>query len=411
MVSIDKIAHLAECSGFDRAGPVPPSWSDDVPTMDLAKVAALGRGTKHDVCASSASSRPVAGMDRIGDVNRFGICHSFTHDGRCVSLFKTLFTNYCFHECGYCPNACGGASRGSKAYSYTPDELARLTLALYRGNYIEGLFLSSGAGRDEDLIMERIVETARLLRERHAFQGYIHLKVLPGSSKFHIEQAMRYADRLSINIEAPSAQHLDSISSTKDYETDILQRQRYIRDLMSKVPLPAGQTTQLVVGSAGESDLEIFSRMQTEYREMGVRRAYFSAFVPVAGTAFSSREAEPFWREHRLYQVDWLYRVYGLGADEIGHAFDEHGLLADADPKVAVARAVLDGPVDPNTASYNELIRVPGIGPVGARRIIARRKLEKISKSSDLAVLGVRKKALSYLLINGWATATLDRWL
>jgi putative DNA modification/repair radical SAM protein len=372
--------------------------------LEEKKLEVLGMGTKYDVCHSSST------RDEF-DNFKMGICHSFTHDGRCVSLFKTLFTNSCSHQCNYCMNA-SGCTRRPEIYSYTPHELAQITIGLYRSNYIEGLFLSSGAGRDCDLIMERMIEAARMLREEHSFQGYIHLKVLPGASLSHIQEAAELADRVSINLEASSKSRMDEMSSTKDYEKDIIQRQRYIRDLSSKVSLPAGQTTQLVVGASDESDDEIFRRVLYEYQEIGVRRAYFSAFTPIEGTPFESRPGEPLWREHRLYQVDWLYRIYGFTPGEIRLAFDEEGFLGNSDPKLAIARGWQSSPVDPNVASYRDLIRVPGIGPRSAQRIVGIRKKQKISSREDLALLGVRmKSATPFLKINGWSNTTLDRWL
>lgn len=393
MVSLDKIAHLALESRFDSLGP-------EI-NVDPEKLGSLGAGTRHDICTSTFSSRSPALP---------GVCHSFTHDGRCVSLFKTLYTNHCTHQCNYCNNA-SNCSKRSKIFSYTPEELAAITLALYRSNYIEGLFLSSGSGRDEDKIMERVVETARLLRCKYGFQGYIHLKVLPGSSLAHIKEAMELADRVSVNLEAASPSRMNEMSATKDYDNDIIQRQRYIRDLMEKVNLPAGQTTQLVVGASGESDEEIFKRVLYEYKEIGVRRTYYSAFSPQKGTAFASREPQPLWREHRLYQADWLYRVYRFQPGEIDHAFDENGFLPNADPKLVIARELLDSPVDPNTAPYRELIRVPGIGPKSAHRILALRKRQPIMSKEELASLGVRiRRAGPFLKINGWRDSTLETW-
>jgi putative DNA modification/repair radical SAM protein len=369
--------------------------------VNAEKLSTLGEGTRHDVCASTFSPR---------EIPLPGICHAFTQDGRCVSLFKTLYTNHCTHQCSYCTNA-ANCSRKVRAFSYTPEELANITLSLYRSNYIEGLFLSSGAGRDEDTVMEKMVETARLLRQKHAFSGYIHLKVLPGSTQAHIQEAMQFADRVSINLEAASASHMNEICATKDYESDILQRQRYIRDLTAKNILPAGQTTQLVVGAAGESDEEIFKRVLYEYKEIGVRRAYYSAFSPQRGTPFENREGQPLWREHRLYQMDWLFRVYHFQPGEISHAFNENGFLLNADPKMAIAREFMDGPVDPNTAPFQQLLRVPGIGPKSAQRIVAFRKRQPIAARAELAAMGVRiKRAAPFLKINGWRDTTLEMW-
>ncbi len=376
--------------------------------VDKRKLAALGEGTRHDVCASTFSprNRPLP-----------GICHAFTQDGRCVSLFKTLYTNLCSHQCGYCSNSSGCKSK-SRTFSYTPEELARITLSLYQGNYIEGLFLSSGAGRDEERITEKMIDTIRLLRLRHSFSGYIHLKILPGSSEYHIQEAMMLADRVSINLEAASASHMSEICSTKSYESDILQRQRYIRHFMAEIKskegvsiLPAGQTTQMVVGAGSESDEEIFRRAVFEYDEIGVKRTYYSAFSPQRGTMLEKRHAQPLWRERRLYQMDWLYRIYGFEKDEIRCAFDDNGFLNNSDPKLAIARDCLDLPLDPNTASYPQLLRVPGIGPKSAGRILAWRKRQPIASKKELAALGVRiKRASPFLKINGWIDGTMEMW-
>ncbi len=393
MVTLEKIARLAQESRFDSLGPAV--------SVDPEKLSALGEGTRYDVCASTHSPR---------SPNLPGICHSFTHDGRCVSLFKTLYTNYCGHQCNYCTNA-ANCSRRTAIFSYTPQELVSITLSMYRANYIEGLFLSSGSGRNEDHIMEKMLETARMLRQKHGFQGYIHLKVLPGASRSHIQEAMELADRISINLEAASASHMSEMSPTKNYESDILQRQRYIRDLATSENLPAGQTTQLVVGASNECDEEIFKRVLYEYKEIGVRRVYYSAFSPQDGTPFQNREPQAEWREARLYQMDWLFRVYHFHPWEIWHAFDENGLLPNADPKMTIARELVDLPVDPNTAAYRELLMVPGIGPRSAKRIIALRKRQTISRKAELASLGVRiKRAAPFLKIGGLRDATLKMW-
>lgn len=400
MTNIEKAGRLAEGGRFDASD-----------RLDHSKVNALGQGTKYDVCASTATKRSVSGAAGIGDVARSGLCHSFTPDGRCVSLFKTLYTNSCSHQCNYCPNSAGCAHKGEK-YAYTPEELANITLMLYKGNYIEGLFLSSGIGGNEDETMENMLESVELLRVKHGFRGYIHLKILPGASSDHIKRAMTYADRVSINLEAASESYMKELSPTKDYKNDIIQKQRQIRDLTRLIELPAGQTTQMVVGAVGESDREIFNQTIYEYNEMKIKRVYYSIFQPIEGTGFSDREKQPLWREHRLYQIDWLYRVYNLPRKDIELAFDETGFLPDTDPKTSIARQTLDSPVDPNTADYDELIRVPGIGPTSAERILCARRTRKITKSRDLAALGVRtNRAKPFLEINGWRDTTLMRWL
>jgi predicted DNA-binding helix-hairpin-helix protein len=396
MVTLEKIAHLAEECRFDSMGPAVG--------VDAEKLSTLGEGTRHDVCASTFSPR---------ETPLPGICHAFTQDGRCVSLFKTLYTNHCTHQCSYCTNSVNCSSK-ARAFSYTPEELAKITISLYRSNYIEGLFLSSGAGRDEDRIMEKMVETARLLRQKFAFSGYINLKILPGCARAHIQEAVELADRVSINLEAASASHMKEMCATKNYESDILQRQRYIRDILSETSsanLPAGQTTQLVVGVARESDEDIFKRVLYEYKEIGVRRAYYSAFSPQRGTSFENRKSQPLWREHRLYQMDWLFRVYHFQPGEIRNAFNENGFLCNADPKMTIARGFMDLPMDPNTASFPELLRVPGIGPRSAKRIMALRKRQPIAAKAELAAMGVRiKRAAPFLKINGWRDTTLEMW-
>jgi len=204
---------------------------------------------------------------------------------------------------------------------------------------------------------------------------------------------------------------MSEMCGTKNYENDILQRQRYIRDMSTAVNLPAGQTTQLVVGAGGESDEEIFKRIIYEYKDIGLKRAYYSAFCPQEGTHFERKEAQPQWREHRLYQMDWLYRVYHFQPYEIRQAFDENGFLQNNDPKMAIAREFMDSPVDPNVATIQELLRVPGIGPKSAQRIVALRQRQTILAKSELAAIGVRiKRAAPFLKINGWRDSTLEMW-
>ena len=407
MTSLEKIIHLVTQSGYDCIGDEGKVFGD----IDLSKIDALGQGTKHDICTSSSTKRVVNKNEVLGDVTKSGICHSFTANGRCVSMFKTLFTNYCTHDCKYCQNS--KEYRGHKTvYSYTPEELAKITISLYKGNYIEGLFLSSGISSDEDLTTEKMIETLKILKDKYNFAGYIHFKVLPGVSYEYIKQASEMADRLSVNIETPSNAHLSELSSTKNYVNDILRRQYYIKKLELKKELPAGQTTQLVVGACGESDLEIFKRVLKEYREMMLKRVYYSVFNPVIGTSLEEVSAQPTWREHRLYQMDWLYRVYNFSEKEIKIAFNEEGFLNNKDPKLFIALKMLDSAIDPNEASYDELLRVPGIGPKSAYRIVNYRKKSKIYKREQLHNLGVRvKNATPFLKINGGEYFRIDRWI
>ncbi|HOP08731.1 MAG TPA: putative DNA modification/repair radical SAM protein [Candidatus Methanofastidiosa archaeon] len=405
MVTLDKMLSLAKGSRFDSTGPEKNS------APDLEKIYALGDATKHDICVSSASSRKVTGLDRIGDVAKGGICHSFSHDGRCVSMFKTLFTNECKHQCAYCSNSTTCKKHHAK-FSYEPHELANLFMKLYLGNYVEGLFLSSGIGDDEHRTMEQMIESTRILRERHKFAGYVHLKILPGADKEHIAQAVELADRVSVNIEVPDAGYMDVLSPTKDYDLDILRRQRYIKGLEKRRGLPAGQTTQFVIGGASESDREVFDSVLKEYDDMKLKRVYYSSFLPVEGTALEENAAQPTWREHRLYQIDWLYRVYKLEDREISLAFNENDNLPNTDPKVTIARETMDSPIDPNLASYGELLRVPGIGPISARRIISTRRSGRIRTRKELHYLGVRtKRAAPFIKLGGWQDSLLERWI
>jgi len=219
-------------------------------------------------------------------------------------------------------------------------------------------------------------------------------------------------DRLSVNIETPSDNFLSELSSTKSYVNDILKRQQYIKKLELRKELPAGQTTQLVVGACGESDLDIFKRVLKEYKEMILKRVYYSVFNPVTGTSLEDNPKQPLWREHRLYQIDWLHRVYKFSEKEVKIAFDDEGFLRDNDPKFFIALNTIDSAIDPNEASYEELLRVPGIGPKSAYRIVNYRKKNRIRKKEQLLNLGVRvKNATPFLKVDGGEYTRLDRWI
>ncbi|MBU0586378.1 radical SAM protein [Candidatus Micrarchaeota archaeon] len=420
MASREKISSLASGGSFDCEG----FGKSEV--VSIAKVKALGRGTAHDSCASTSSRRKTHDGEGIGNVLSSGICHSFTPDGRCVSLFKTLYTNSCSHACNYCSNSTVCKSR-PQTHSYEAEELAKITLSLYEGNYIEGLFLSSGIGADEDRTMDNMLDTVRLLRKKHRFNGYIHLKILPGVSRERIKEAMELSDRVSINVESSSESRMGEMSSTKDYRNDIMQRQKYIADLLARNGrhmhsenrkpetgnwMGAGHTTQMIIGSTEENDAEIFSRMLYEYKEMRVKRVYYSSFSPACGTPFENKKEQALWRENRLYQTDWLYRVYKFTPKMISLAFDENGFLGNEDPKLLMAREFLEKPIDPNSSAYEELLLVPGIGPISARRILQARKRENLNSRVKLSRLGVvLKRAVPFLKINGFCQTTIGRFV
>lgn len=370
-----------------------------------SKIRMLGSGGKYDVCQSSnCGSGPRPERGPIGASSSFGVCKSATPDGRTVCLLKTLLTNKCVHDCKYCENAVPGPRA-----EFEPQELAKLFMGLYLQNRVEGLFLSSGVCGDADRTAERMIEAVSLVRNKYQFGGYVHLKVLPGMSYEYVKQMSELADRMSINIEAPSHQQLSEIAPNKDMNNDIIKRQDAIREFDSKGHLSAGQTTQLIVGAADETDSDILKMMDWQYKNQNLKRIYFSAFGPCPNTPFSSKKATPLSREHRLYQTDWLLRVYKMPVREITGALGEDGNLPNADPKTVLA--VNNGlkPVDVNTAQYKELLRVPGIGPQSASRILALRRAQKrITSYKELHNIGVvLKRASPFIKVNGWTQARL----
>ncbi len=368
------------------------------------KIEILGDASKFDVCASMASPRDVSGTRRVGNPDKIGICHAFAPDGRCISLFKVLMTNHCIYDCKYCVNNSGNAKT---KVMFEPVELARAFMGLYVRNYVEGLFLSSGVWRSATDTVERMIEALMLLRNKYNFQGYMHIKVLPGTNKEHIKQLMELADRVSLNVELPSASRLSEVSSTKNYETDIIKCQKFIHNFIKEGLVPAGQTTQFVIGTTGESDYEIVERLHWEYTNFDLKRGYFSAFTPIKGTPLENTkvsEKRSRKRENFLYRVDWLYRRYNYKIDGIFSIMDDNGMIpSNIDPKVSLALKDDIFPLDVNETSYNELLRVPGIGETSARRIINLRKVnKKIQHYNDLQRLGVViKRAKSFLIVNG----------
>ncbi len=343
------------------------------------KLAILADAAKYDAsCASSGAPKRDSRAGGLGSTTPSGICHSYTPDGRCVSLLKILLTNACIYDCAYCINRRSSNVRRAR---FSVAEVVNLTLQFYRRNYIEGLFLSSGIIRNADYTMEELVRVARTLREEHGFRGYIHLKSIPEASPELIAEAGRYADRLSINIELPTEDSLMRLAPEKRTST--------IRRTMAGLRLrideaaaerkaprfsPAGQSTQMIVGADGATDQTILTTSTSLYASYGLRRVYYSAFSPIPDTsaALPARPA-PLMREHRLYQADWLYRYYGFATDEL---FAGDGMLDLAiDPKLAWAlRNPQRFPVDVNTAERELLLRVPGLGKRTVDRLVAARR-------------------------------------
>jgi len=361
----------------------------------LQKIKILGESAKYDTCASSASNRKVKGDDRIGNAAGCGICHSFTEDGQCISLWKTLYSNACSFDCKYCANASGCNKNPAR---FEPEEFAKTFMSLYVRNYVEGLFISSGVEKDPDTTTERMIEAVNLIRNKYKFQGYIHFKVLPGTSYDLIKHCSEFADRMSINLEAPNKSRMAEISSVKDYKIDILRRQAWLK----RMKLHSGQTTQLVVGGAGESDMEILKMIDWEYKNLNLKRGYYSAFIPVPKTPLEDKKRIQLSREHHLYNVDFMLRKYNIPFKEFKEIMYK-GMLPKIDPKIALARNYFDSGIDLNEVKWDDLIRVPGIGPLSAHRILELQKNNvKIDKKIQLKNIGVvLKRALPFIRLDG----------
>ncbi len=380
------------------------------------KLMALAEGAKYDAsCASSGSDRPNA--HGVGNTSLGGICHTWSADGRCISLLKILLTNHCIYDCAYCMNR---SSNSIPRTSLTPRELADLTVEFYKRNYIEGLFLSSAITRSPDYTMELMIRAVEILRKEHGFNGYIHLKVLPGVDPRLAFRAGRLADRVSVNIELPTRQSLALLAPQKlprAIVDPMRQLSRTIREAheerkaFSRAPLfaPAGQSTQIIIGATPESDLRVIGLSERLYREMHLKRVYYSAFLPVRpDPRLPVLSGPPLLREHRLYEADWLIRCYRFRAEEL---LDENHpeLPEDLDPKAGWAlrnRHVF--PVDVNRADYHLLLRVPGIGIRSAQRITETRRVQRLSLD-DLKKLGVVMKRARYFVAGkGKASAWAD---
>lgn len=374
----------------------------------LEKLKILADAAKYDVsCASSGVSRG-AKKNSLGTAAGWGICHSFTADGRCVSLFKILLTNHCIYDCAYCSNR---RSNDVPRTAFIADELAELTLEFYRRNYIEGLFLSSGVMRNPDYTMEQMIRVVKLLRETYRFNGYIHMKSIPGASQELVSQAGLYADRMSVNLEIPSEQNLKLLAPEKDYESVFAPMRAIQQGMLESAEdrrkfrsapqfVPAGQSTQLIIGASPDTDKQILTLASALYKRPSFKRVYYSGYIPINknDNRLPVIAKPPLVRENRLYQADWLMRFYDFKASEIVN--DTHpDLDLDIDPKMGWAlRNPSFFPVDVNAAPYEMILRVPGIGVKSAKLIVASRRYGRLN-SVQLKKMGVVMKRAQYFIV------------
>ncbi len=370
------------------------------------KLNILADAAKYDVsCASSGSKRKNQNKG-LGNASN-GICHTYTEDGRCVSLLKILLTNHCIFDCAYCVSR---SSNDIKRAAFTVQEVVDLTINFYRRNYIEGLFLSSGIFKDADFTMERLVRVAKKLRTEHNFNGYIHLKSIPGASDELMREAGLYADRLSVNLEMPTEAGLKLLAPEKNRQemikpmgflkNEIIQRTEE-KALFKKVPMfaPAGQSTQVIIGATPETDQQVLQTADHFYRNFNLRRVYYSGYVPVLSDSRlpALNTSVPMVRENRLYQADWLMRNYGFHVNEIVNERAPH-LDLDVDPKLSWSlRNLHVFPIDVNKADLQLILRVPGIGLLSAQKIVSARKFGKLNWD-QLKKIGVALNRARYFI-------------
>ena len=377
------------------------------------KLAILADAAKYDVsCSSSGSNRKGAKGD-LGNTSAFGICHSFTEDGRCISLLKILLTNHCIYDCVYCVSR---RSNDIKRAAFTVEEIVDLTINFYRRNYIEGLFLSSGVFKDPNTTMERLVCVAKKLRLEERFNGYIHLKTIPGASDELIREAGLYADRLSINLEIPTKEGLKLLAPEKDHK-QMLSNVEFVKNELAINTIekqkykhtpkfaPAGQTTQMIIGATNETDQKIIHVADYMYQKLSLKRVYYSGYVPVLQDSRlpSLQSQVPVVRENRLYQADWLMRYYGFAPNEI--VDDRQPFLdLEIDPKLAWAlRNSHLFPIDINQAPREMLLRIPGVGVRSVQKILMARKFQTLSYY-DLKKMGVTLSRAKYFITCSGAT-------
>lgn len=373
----------------------------------LAKLEILAEAAKYDVsCSSSGVERKNNGKG-IGNATSSGICHTWTADGRCVSLLKILMSNDCVYDCHYC---CNRLTNDFPRASFTPDEIATLTMEFYKRNYIEGLFLSSAIDKNPDHTMENLCRTLELLRTKYHFNGYIHVKAIPNADISLINRAGFSADRLSLNIELPTQESLKILAPQKNLKNLLLpissignriitnQEERKIYKNAPKF-IPAGQSTQMMVGASNDTDHAFLSASQYLYDRHKLKRVFYSAYIPILDKTNlpSVATAPPLKREHRLYQADWLMRFYRFNANELLSDKNQN-LDLDYDPKIAWAFNNMDEfPIEVNKVSYDRLLRIPGIGPVSAKRIIEQRRLSPVTYEG-LKKMGVVMKRAKYFI-------------
>lgn len=375
--------------------------------MDLSrKIEILAESAKYDVSCSSSGVMNNTRQGAIGSTSAAGICHSFTSDGRCVSLLKLLFTNACIFDCHYCINR---KSNSIPRATFTPQEVADLTMDFYMRNYIEGLFLSSAIIKNVDYTSELLIKTLKILRYEKGFKGYIHVKAIPGADEKLIEELGFLADRMSVNVELPSRESLKLLAPDKDpfalYKP--MKQITHKKKELSQVPtlrkpasfVPAGQSTQMIIGASPESDHSIVKIAENLYKQYELKRVYYSAYIPVNKDSLlpAITTEPPLLREHRLYQADWLLRFYHFSADEI-LSENKPNFNLYLDPKANWAVQNYDQfPIDVQTASYEQLLRIPGIGPKSALNILKARKYYRLHLS-DLKKLGVVIKRAQYFI-------------
>ncbi|MBQ8320183.1 MAG: putative DNA modification/repair radical SAM protein [Clostridia bacterium] len=382
--------------------------------IDEKRLKILVDGAKYDVSCSSSGSRRKNVAGGIGNAAFGGICHSFTRDGRCISLLKLLLSNDCVFDCKYCPNR---RSADVPRASVTPEEVCELVIEFYKRNYIEGLFLSSAVMKNSDYTMELLIRTVKLLREEHRFNGYIHLKGIPYADPALEREAARYVDRMSYNVELPSESSLKLLAPQKSKESVFLPMGRLSEEkrelaLEKKKQtgrcelkgtgrfLPAGQTTQMIVGASPEKDGQILRLSEAMYRKFDLKRVYFSSYIPVVNDPLLPTKQAGLLREHRLYQADWLMRFYGFESEEIVGTGEN--LSTEYDPKCAWALKNMHlFPVEINTASVETLLRVPGIGAKGAYKIVAARRHAALTFADLKKMRIVVKRARHFITCGG----------